>query len=166
MTEKLPIDQVLALKVRLSRGGQLWDGPVACEVVDAETGRILQWVNPIYSQLQQQSLRGSGTFIAYGQHDQAAFYYPDGLLAVRPRLWLSDQLAVAIGEAFSLPAPAGSFITYLRPSSEHRSGYLSQNFDLTEDETFAFETEVPGVYRLILRPPFPYQRQELQVTVS
>lgn len=164
MTDNLDIAEEPPVKA--SDDIRLWDDSIACEIVDAETGRIIQWINPVYSQLQQQAPIGSGTFIAYGQHDKHACYYPDGVLAERPVLWPSEPQELGVGETLSLDAPAGSNVSYIYPSAEHRSGFLCTNYDLAADETFAFETAVPGEYRLILRPPFPYQRQELRLVVS
>lgn len=88
------------------------------------------------------------------QLNAATQYIVDGAAADRPAVveklfWsLPDE-----AESLSFPVPNGTVVRYDGGEA------------VVDDGAFEFGSDVPGNFLFVIEPPFPYQRQELRVSV-
>jgi hypothetical protein len=122
-------------------------------IYDAGTGRIVAVVSP--------SLRAgvhldAGQASIAGAHDEGAVYISDGAALPRPALDMPEQHAVTVGADWILPGiPAGTEVVI---GGDHAG--------TSDQDGLALVFPSAGVWRVELRPPFPWRRAICEVNAN
>ncbi|MHB1086460.1 MAG: hypothetical protein ACYCZ0_01805 [Minisyncoccota bacterium] len=136
-------------------------------IVDAETGRILQTSDVPEGDVALQNRwpiqNGSGGFdivavnsriIIEGKFDGRTQYWRNNAVVDRPTLCrkLQREIAASGSDRLSVgKVPPGTIVVV--DGDEYQ----------VDDGVFEFTTAHPGTYKIVLRPPFPWQQQTLTV---
>lgn len=88
------------------------------------------------------------------QLDAALQWVENGVPQLRPVLLEKSEFFVPDdGNAVRLDVPEGTVVRY------------DGEVNTITDGVFEFEGDVPGEYRFVLDPPFPYQRQLVRIEI-
>lgn len=125
-------------------------------VVDIHSGRVLRTCDvpliDIWSQLDDPTNQA----IIEGNWDCAKFYLLDGAMIARPLITEQTDFEIV---------PDG-LDTVSLPLAEGTKVYDRQEIQTTIAADFEFSHCVAGVYEFTLQPPFPYQTQQIRITVQ
>lgn len=136
-------------------------------VVDAESGEIRKTVRAAYEDIALQNRvtvdGGVGVdnslVMVLGSLDPRKYYIDwtnGGVAALKPKLFESERIVLGIGELFSVSnVPTSTLVIVDLVDS-----------NIVNDGIIEILSVLPMTMRMTVYPPFPYQRQELEITVS
>lgn len=140
-------------------------------IIDAETGAILQTCDVPAGDVALQNLtpvpNGTGGFdivavnsriLIDGKFDARTQYWRNNKVIARPRLIEVTELHLTVEEAFGVKrVPRGTEVTMIADSV--------QVFTV-DDGKIEIMSRQPVSFGLLIAPPFPWQRQQIAVTVA
>lgn len=141
-------------------------------LIDPETGRILSTGNVPACDVHRQSTkhvpRGDGTYKAVpdnsvividGSYDARTRYWRNNEFITRSKLSDVSELHLAVEEAFVIKrVPIGTEVSTIMGSEV-------QVFTV-DDGKIEIVSRQPATFELIIKPPFPWQRQQISVTIA